>query len=167
MKHILKNSNGSALLIAVAVLLIFSILGLSLLTLTTNGLAKNEIREKIVQATDLADKGVEFSVKELQKKIDDKIKNDKMGKIQFGNFLDSILYDTQLSCSISDKYGYKITGENKSETKVCIENVENIKRNRVTGEIVTYDDSEDIKKIVLLKKEIHINELLLLKVQGL
>lgn len=146
MKHILKNSNGSALLIAVAVLLIFSILGLSLLTLTTNGLAKNETRENIVQATDLADKGVEFSVKELQKKIEDKIKNDKMGKIQFGNFLDSILYDTQLSCSISDKYGYKITGENKSETKVCIENVENIKRNRVTGEIVTYDDSEDIKK---------------------
>ena len=149
MKHQFRNSKGSALLIAVAVLLIFSILGISLLTLTTNGLAKNETRENIVQATDLADKGVEFAVKEIQKKLETQIKETPMGKTDFGMFLDSTLKNLSLKCpstsTFPDTIGFKIAANNQGYTKVCIEKVEPIPTNGRA------EEKNYIKELSLLK----------------
>ncbi len=143
MKHQLRNSNGSALLIAVAVLMIFTILGLSLLTLTSNGLAKNENRENIVQATDLADKGVEFAVNEIQKTLETQIKLTPMGKTKFYDYLDEILEQPKLKCnnaeiSPTNNLGYKIQGENNTFTSVCIEKVDFIYTNGTVEEMDKY-----------------------------
>ncbi|BAK18083.1 type II secretory pathway, component PulK [Solibacillus silvestris StLB046] len=80
MTKYLKSNSGSALLIAVAVLMIFTVLGLSLMSLTANGVIKNKSRENIVQATDLAQKGIEFAVTDIQKKIENEIKKIPWGK---------------------------------------------------------------------------------------
>lgn len=160
-KH-LKTNNGSALLIAVAVLMIFTVLGLSLITLTANGLTKNESRENIVHATDLADKGIEFAVNDLQKKLIDEIKKNPMGKTDFYLYLNSIfsnenLVNNNLKCpasnnKIPENIGYKIPGENNSFTKVCIEKAEEIKTNGVTEEKDRY------KRLVTFRSEGWVNQ---------
>lgn len=131
MNKLLKNSEGSVLIIAVVVVMIFAILGLSLVTLTVSGIAKNQNRENIVQATDLADKGVEFAVNNLQKTLVEQIKLTPMGKLDFALLLDKTFKSTNLQCpltenSIPDNIGYKISGENNTQTKVCIERVDNV-----------------------------------------
>ncbi|MER2008531.1 MAG: hypothetical protein ABS939_13860 [Psychrobacillus sp.] len=123
MNKLLKNSNGSALLIAVAVLLIFSILGLSLMRITASGITKNQNRESIVQATDLADKGIDFAISNLQKTLEDYITNNQVGKSEFSNFLNNTLKNPQLACSLSGNTGFLIPTDNNSTTKICIENI--------------------------------------------
>lgn len=152
MKHQLKNGNGSALLIAVAVLMIFTILGLSLLTLTSNGLANNENRENIVQATDLADKGTEYAVNDIQKTLEDEIVNNPMGKTDFGIFLGNTLNNSVLQCptniqNLTDAIGYKILADNTSYTRVCIENVKK----------VSEEEKDAYKRIVTFKSIGYVN----------
>lgn len=149
MKHQLRNSNGSALLIAVAVLMIFTILGLSLLTLTSNGLAKNETRENIVQATDLADKGIEYAVNDIQKTLEDEIINNPMGKTDFGKFLEKTLKKPALQCTVAEQasIGYEILTDNQSYTSVCIQDVDKI----------SYEEKDAYKRIVTFKSTGYVN----------
>ena len=84
------NSKGYSLLIAICTLLIFSVIGMSLLMITTNGFKKNESREETVLATDLADKGIKYMVSDLQLQLATMIK-EPMGKVAFGNGLDKML----------------------------------------------------------------------------
>lgn len=139
MKQHLKKENGSALLLAIAVLLIFTILGLSLMTITTNGVAKNSSRQDVVKATDLADKGIEYMVNDIQKYLEDKIKNTPHGKNEFYNLLENTFNDKKYLCS--ENGGFTIPGENGSETKVCIEKVE----------MVSNDEKDLYKRLVTFR----------------
>lgn len=140
-KH-LKNNNGSALLIAVAILMIFTILGLTLMTLTTNGLAKNETRENIVQATDLADKGIEFIIADIQAKLQEFISSGNVNKSLFQAELLSIIQDNNLDCSNS---GIEIPADN-GLTKVCIDtkSIENAYLKKEDGTLIL----QELKRIV-------------------
>ena len=122
MKRHLKNKDGYALLIAVAVLMIFAILGLSLMGLTANGIQKNETRENIVQATDLADKGTDFLIKNIQTELEEYITNGNINKALFKEKLLSTIQAPNLDCRNN---GLKIPGDN-GNTRACID-VKNIK----------------------------------------
>ena len=152
-----SNNNGYSLLIAVCALLIFSIIGLGLLTVTANGLKKNESRESNVQATDLADKGISYAVSDFQFQLENLIKN-PIGKVAFGNKLDELVgYDSsnevltttpinKYHCGPTAQNGIKIDSSNADNyTNVCIQNVEMIKKNGIIEEKDRY------KRIVTFK----------------
>lgn len=152
MNKYLKNHTGSALLMAVAVLMLFTVLGFALLTMTTNGIKKNETRENIVQSKDLADKGIDFAINDIQKQLTDLISQPtvKVGKDRFKSELVRILSNSALQCPragqpFPDSIGYKIPGSNDSYTKICIENVEPVLTNGRP------DEKNDYKRIVTFK----------------
>lgn len=158
MNKYLKNHTGSALLMAVAVLMLFTILGFSLLTLTTNGIKKNETRENIVQSKDLADKGIDFAVYDIQKQLTDLISQPtvKVGKDKFKTELVRILSNSALQCPragqpFPDTIGYKIPGSNDSYTKICIEKIEPVLTNNLPDEKNAY------KRIVTFKSIGYVN----------
>ncbi|MGN7478838.1 hypothetical protein ACTHOQ_13375 [Solibacillus silvestris] len=158
MHKYLKNQTGSALLLAVAVLMLFTVLGFALLTLTTNGIKKNETRENIVQSKDLADKGIDFAVNDIQKQLTDLISHPtiKVGKEKFKTELVRILSKPALQCPLagqpfSDSIGYKIQGNNSSYTKVCIEKIEPVLTNGLADEKNAY------KRIVTFKSIGYVN----------
>ena len=142
MKKYLQNDNGYSLLIAIGTILIFTILGLSLITLTTNGISKNNTREQIVQATDLADKGIEFMVDSLQAELENYVLSGNIGKAQFQTKLNETITSAELSCIGG---GIKIPGDT-GDTTVCIDgkNIQNV-----------YAEKEDGTKILQeLKKQV-------------
>lgn len=151
MKKFTRNESGYALLLSFCVLLIFSILGLSLMTLTANGVSKNSNREDIILAQDLSDKGIDFVVGDIQKILDKEIVKTPMGKTIFGTLLDTTLNDPALKCpaegqAFPDTVGIKIPGENSNHTKVCIDSV-----NYIGGSLATTEEKDLYKRIVTFK----------------
>ncbi|WP_339263567.1 hypothetical protein MKY07_01420 [Solibacillus sp. FSL W7-1472] len=158
MNKYLKNHTGSALLMAVAVLMLFTVLGFSLLTLTTNGIKKNETRENIVQSKDLADKGIDFAINDIQKQLTDLISQPtvKVGKDKFKTELVRILSNPVLQCPLTgqpfpDTIGYKIPGSNNSYTKICIEKIEPVLTNNLP------DGKNAYKRVVTFKSIGYVN----------
>lgn len=158
MNKYLKTHTGSALLMAVAVLMLFTVLGFALLTLTTNGVTKNETRENIVQSKDLADKGIDFAVNDIQKQLTDLISHPtiKVGKEKFKTELIRIISKPALQCPLPgqpfpDSIGYKIPVSNNSYTKICIEKIEPVLTNGLADEKNAY------KRIVTFKSIGYVN----------
>ncbi|WP_409368574.1 hypothetical protein [Lysinibacillus sp. 38-6] len=143
MRTFWKNENGYSLLITFAIIIIFTVLGLSLLTLTTSGITKNNTREEIVQAQDLSDKGIEYAVKDIQAFLAKNIKDNPMGKTAFELFLENTLKSPKLSCTS----GIKIPAENKNETNVCIEKIERI----------SSEEKDQYKRLVTFKSTGKVN----------
>lgn len=121
MKHLLRNERGYSLLLTFATLIILSVMALSLMTVTTNGIAKNETREDTVQASDLADKGIDFMIKDIQLELENFIKTGNVGKNDFKNKLTSLIESNSISCKSG---GIEIPGDS-GNTTVCID-VDNI-----------------------------------------
>ena len=69
----LKNEQGYVLLITLAVIIIFSIVGVSLMLLTMSGTSKSALREDHAQATRLATKGEELLITTIQAEIEQQI----------------------------------------------------------------------------------------------
>ncbi|MGM9967115.1 MAG: hypothetical protein ACI383_06495 [Rummeliibacillus sp.] len=134
MKRSIKNENGYTLLLTVGIIVIFTVLGLCLLTLTSNGIKKNENRQNTVQAQDLSDKGIKYAVDDLQKYLENQIKNNPMGKTQFYNLLDNTI---KVNCPD----GIEIPGEKASQTKVCIDHVE----------MISNEEKDRYKRLVTFK----------------
>lgn len=163
MQKYLKNHTGSALLMAVAVLMLFTVLGFTLFTLTANGIKKNETRENIVQSKDLADKGIDFAVNDIQKQLTDLISHPtiKVGKEKFKTELVKILSKSALQCPLAgqpfpDSIGYKIQGNNSSYTRVCIEKVEPFLTNGMADEKNAYKRVVTFKSIGYVNGKEHI-----------
>lgn len=55
-----NKESGYALLVTLMIILVFSVLGVSLMMMTMNGSAKNEIRQDITRSTDLSIKGIDL-----------------------------------------------------------------------------------------------------------
>ena len=164
MKKVLNNK-GYSLLIAICALLIFSVIGISLLTMTTSGLKKNESREAVVLATDLADKGTQFIVSDLQMQLETMIK-EPMGKVAFGKALDNMLgYNSTTQtltnvnknhCSQTEEQGIKINSASADNyTNVCISNVEMIKTNGTILEEDRYKRLVTIKSTGVADGKVH------------
>lgn len=70
----IKNENGYSLILTLMLVLLFLILGASLIAMTFNGATKNETRESTVQSNDLATKGEEFIIANMNLDIQNEIK---------------------------------------------------------------------------------------------
>lgn len=147
MKRVMINDRGYSLLLAIGILLIVSILGMSLMTLTTSGILKNETRENTVQAKDLSEKGIDLIVNNIQKKLADSIKvgitsNDFPGELE--STLD------ELRCP----KGIEIPGEDTDITKTCIENYvtneSDYKREVTFKSIGIVDGKQHISRFVVI-----------------
>ncbi|MFS0876908.1 hypothetical protein [Solibacillus isronensis] len=144
MKTYLKSEKGYALLLTVAVLILFSILGLSLLTLTASGVKKNENRQYQIQSRDLADKGITFIVEETQQyfeaALSNAIKSGQSGitKDAFKSLLETAIDKRNIKCN-TNKF-MEIQGNDGNMSKVCIENIGMVSNNEKDAfkRIVTY-----------------------------
>lgn len=139
LKKRLENEKGYTLILTVAVIVIFTVLGLSLLTLTSSGIKKNEIRQDNVQAQDLSDKGIKYAVNDIQLFLQNEIKNNPMGKTDFYQLLED-----KIKPNCSEGGGITIPGEKQDqtkETKVCIDRVE----------MVSNDEKDLYKRLVTFK----------------
>lgn len=125
MKRFIKSEKGYSLLLTTAVVVLFTILGLSLLTLTSSGVIKNKQRESQIQAQDLADKGITYAVNDIQKYLENGL-NGKTNGIKGDEFQklieNSIDKNTKIKCPSS----MVIPSSDNSNTKVCIEEVRKI-----------------------------------------
>ena len=119
MKKLLHNDHGYTLVFTVGIIVIFMVLGLSLMILTSSGIKKNEVRQDTVQSKDLADKGITYAVNDLQSYLEKTIKNTPMGKTQFNDLLNNTV---KVTCP----QNIIIPGEKNNKTNVCIEKVEQI-----------------------------------------
>ncbi len=119
MKKLLHNDHGYTLVFTVGIIVIFMVLGLSLMMLTSSGIKKNEVRQDTVQSKDLADKGITYVVNDLQSYLEKTIKNTPMGKTQFNDLLNNTV---KVTCP----QNIIIPGEKNNKTNVCIEKVEQI-----------------------------------------
>lgn len=143
MKIFRQNENGYSLLLTFAVIIIFTILGLSLITLTSSGITKNNTREELVQAQDLSDKGIDYAVKDIQAILKKEIKDKPMGKTAFETFLDNTLNASKLSCS----QGINIPAKKTNQTNVCIEKVE----------LMSNEEKDRYKRLVTFKSTGKVN----------
>ncbi|MGM9950424.1 MAG: hypothetical protein ACI33P_09850, partial [Lysinibacillus sp.] len=164
MKKYIQNERGYALLIAIGTILIFTVLGLSLITLTSNGIVKNTHREDTIIAQDLSDKGIAFAVNDIQRTLEQAIKTTPMGKTAFENLLVSTLNKTALKCPaagqpIPDHIGFHIPAENDNITKVCIEAVK-----MITNASGVAEEKDRYKRLVtfrsygIVKRKEHISK---------
>lgn len=125
MKRFIINQTGNSLLLVLVIIVLFSILGLTLTSLSTNGIAKNEIRENTIQAQDLSDKGSKFLLNDINQFLTKEVDKGIYGKDAFLNLLVSTLSSNNYKCPIDGvknpgDYGVTIPGENESKTNVCI-----------------------------------------------
>lgn len=164
MKKHLQNDKGYSLLLAIGAILIFTVLGLSLITLTTNGIAKNSHREDTILAQDLSDKGIDFAVNDIQNTLEKQIIATPMGKTEFGTFLDTTLNKTNLKCPAAGQplpanIGFHIPTENNNITKVCIEAVKMITNSSgITEEKDKYKRLVTFRSYGVVKNKEHISK---------
>lgn len=126
MKSLIHNQRGYTFFLVFATLIIFSVLGLSLVTQTMSGTNKNKIRQDTVSAIDLADKGIDYAVNDIQKQLEDKIATGTVTKSEFETFLKTNIDNSNLLCS---KNGIELSSNlTDSNTKVCIEEIHLIKK---------------------------------------
>jgi uncharacterized protein YsxB (DUF464 family) len=66
MKKLFLNERGNTLIIVLLMVLIFTVAGLSLLTTTMNGAKRTAVTEADIQATELAEKGIDYLTANLE-----------------------------------------------------------------------------------------------------
>ena len=144
MKKYWQNDRGYSLLLAIGALLIFSILGISLMTLTSSGVSKNTNRQEIIQATDLSEKGIDYMIGSIQSELVNYIDSENIGKSQFKAKLLETIHSADFSC---EDGGIEIPGDT-GITRVCID-VDSI-------EDVYIQNADGTKTLQALKKKVRI-----------
>ncbi|MCA0986232.1 hypothetical protein [Guptibacillus algicola] len=84
----LSDERGSSLVLVLLVTLIFTVLGLSLLSATVNGTKRTELREDDVQATFVAEKGVDELVQSIQADLRNGLGSSGLQKEDFTRLID-------------------------------------------------------------------------------
>lgn len=102
----IKNEKGYGLLLTVFVILLFSILAVSLLTVVLSGASKTAVREDVTQATELSDKGIEHIVSQIHNDIADALGTTGLPRSKFPEKLSEIL--NKYDCGIGN---LNVTGE--------------------------------------------------------
>src|SRR5690625_2562591 len=116
--RILHNQNGYTLFLTVLIILLFSILAISLITLTISGAKKSSAREEVTQASELADKGVQHITQQINKELEDALGENGLPRDEFMNELIRIL--RQYECDTGNLTSLE---KNTGDYKVCIENI--------------------------------------------
>ncbi|MTD29662.1 hypothetical protein GIW82_01225 [Planomicrobium sp. YIM 101495] len=118
----LHNENGYSLLITLLIIVLFAILGASLMAMTLNGVTRNDTREEIVQSNDLASMGITRITTEITEQLDALLTEDEgMSAEVFLSQFDRILNNYRCGRSpISES----ASGNTGTSYTVCIHQVE-------------------------------------------
>ncbi|MDJ0330986.1 hypothetical protein [Planococcus sp. S3-L1] len=125
MNKSLVNEKGYSLILTLVVIVLFSILGASLMAMTFNGAQKNSTREHIIQSQDLATKGIVRIEKEVsaQLKIFPTQYKNGMTNTQFeahfNNITNNFLCSTKKDISAVDEAG-------DGKFKTCIDKINDL-----------------------------------------
>lgn len=87
----LDNQSGYSLLITIVLIILFSILGLSMLALTSSGIQKNEVRQDTVRSADLSDKGIDYLSKQINSDLTIKLGSNGLPRGKFIEELEKTL----------------------------------------------------------------------------
>lgn len=120
MKDLLKKEQGYALLVTLVILLVFSILGISLMTMTMNGTAKNDIRQDITRSTDLSTKGIDLITNQINTDLIKYLGINGKTREEFIFQLERVL--DEYECSNPEKI--ELAGETGS-SEMCVEDYTN------------------------------------------
>lgn len=90
MSH-LRNERGYALLLTIMILILFSILGLTMLGLSAEGINRNEYRADDTQAVAQAEKGMERIIADINAELTQSLGNNGLSADQFKHVLTSTL----------------------------------------------------------------------------
>lgn len=120
MKALVEKEQGYALLLTLMILLIFSILGIGLMTMTMNGAAKNEVRQDITRSTDLSTKGIDLMTNQINTDLTKYLGENGKTREEFIFQLERVLND--YSCSNPEKV--KLAGET-GISEICVETYTN------------------------------------------
>lgn len=88
---VLKNQQGYSILLTLGIIVIFVILGTGLITLTTNGAAKNEIRQDITRSSDLTQKGIDLVTTQVNTELTNFLGVNGRPRTEFASQLEAIL----------------------------------------------------------------------------
>ena len=102
------NERGSSLVLVLLVTLIFTVLGLSLLSATVNGTKRTELREDDVQATYIAEKGVDEIVQSIQTDLRNELGTSGMTIASFNRLIDSTINAHKSATSITHQTGISV-----------------------------------------------------------
>lgn len=86
-----KNQQGYSILLTLGIIIIFAILGTALITLTTNGAAKNEVRQDITRSSDLTQKGIDLVTTQVNTELTAFLGVNGRPKTEFASQLETIL----------------------------------------------------------------------------
>ncbi|MDP4550472.1 hypothetical protein Q9251_06215 [Alkalihalobacillus macyae] len=89
--NLIRNERGSSLVLVLLVTLVFTVLGLSLLSATVNGTKRTELREDDVQATYVAEKGVDEIVQSIQTDLRRGLGTSGLTIASFNDFINSTI----------------------------------------------------------------------------
>lgn len=120
----LDNEKGYTLLLAILIGTLFSIIAVSLITITTTGINKNNLREDYQQATTLSEKGLTHIISQINTNLKNKIGEDGLDQDTF----------------IAEM-------KNELESLKCIKDDGSIHSENETGQyevcVLHYEDAED------------------------
>lgn len=77
LKKYINNSQGYTLFLTFAIIILFSVIAFSLVTLSMNGTVRNTTREENVQSLNLAEKGLDYIVNDINTRLADFTKSGK------------------------------------------------------------------------------------------
>lgn len=158
----LKNSHGYSLLLTLVLIILFTVLGLSLIALTSAGITKNEIRQDSTRSIDQADKGVDYIIADIQNKLDTFITSKAGGLTQaeFKGHLINVI--KSYHCNSSNLTIDRNTG--LGHVRVCIEEDPNLMldgdnplKKTVTIRSTGYSGNREISKVIKSQVEIGAN----------
>ena len=104
----IRNEEGSSLVLVLLVTLIFTVLGLSLLSATVNGTKRTELREDDVQATYIAEKGVDEIVQSIQTDLINGIGSSGLTIDNYQSFVDQTINSHKSITSLSHQTGVSV-----------------------------------------------------------
>lgn len=123
----LRSQKGNTLTIAILILVLASVIGLSLISMSINGLQRNEVRKVNNEARELAEKGMTHISALLEKKIEEIIPEPQIAaesKIitKFNSDLENILKPYYCSQNVANHLSQ--IQDNQHQYRVCIEDLD-------------------------------------------
>lgn len=99
MKRFLQNEKGYTLILTLFVILLFTVVGATLMAATIGGAQKNKIRETDIQATELANNGVEYLTAQINTELENGLGTTGLLRNDFINLLETTLnkYKTEVN----------------------------------------------------------------------
>lgn len=124
--------------------MLFAILGAALLTMTFNGLAKNETRENTVQSIDLATKGEQYLIADINSRVAQFVENKNVltNEVFHQEFLNLLKeYDCGSKTSYLNKLNADVkSGTSTGDSSICVD----------TKKVAPYDDTLTKFKVPLI-----------------